>query len=169
MTKKNITTMALSMVLVLAVAGFAAAGPGYGRGACGGQGPRGLYSQLTPEKQVAVDKIVESYRPKFDEVRTSLQAKHAVLQAMINGGQADEKKITKLTQDINTLRDRMVDLNKAMRDELTKETGLEMGVGRGFGPGNGQGLNCGGPGSGPDNCPGYSQGRGQRGGGPRWQ
>lgn len=169
MTKKNITSMALSMVLVLAMAGFAAAGQGYGRGACGGQGSRGLYSQLTPEKQVAVDKIVESYRPKFVEVKTSLQAKHAVLQAMINGGQADEQKITKLTQEIGKLRDRMVDLNKAMRAELTKETGLEMGAGRGCGPRNGQGLNCGGAGYGPENCPGYSQGRGQRGGGPRWQ
>lgn len=175
MTKKNLTTMTMAMILVLAAAGFAFAGPGYGpgsgRGGCGawsGQaGPQGWYGQLTPEKQAAVEKIFESYRGKFGEVRTAMQAKRSVLQAMINGGQADEKKITKITQDINSLRDKMFDLRQALSDDLVKETGIETArLGRGYG----SAYNCAGPGYGSENCPGnsYGNGRGMRGG-HRWQ
>ena len=180
MTKKNLSTMTLAMILVLAMAGFAAAGPGYGpgngpgngRGGCGawgGQaGPQGWYGQLTPEKQAAVAKIFESYRPKFDEVRVSLQAKRNVLQAMVNGGQADEQKITKLTQDMSNLREKMFDLRQALNDDLAKETGINVAqMGRGFG--QGRNFNCAGPGYGSGDCPGYGQGRGMRGNGPRCQ
>ena len=180
MTKKNLSTTTLAMILVLAMAGFAAAGPGYGpgngRGSCGawgGQaGPQGWYGQLTQEKQAAVDKIFESYRPKFDDVRVSLQAKRNVLQAMVNGGQADEKKITSLIQDMNNLREKMFDLRQALNDDLSKETGINVAqMGRGFG--QGRSFNCAGPGYGRSDCPGYGQacgqGRGMRGNGPRWQ
>ena len=178
MTKKNLSTMTLAMILVLAMAGFAAAGPGYGqgngRGGCGvwggQQGPQGWYGQLTPEKQEAVRKIFESYRPKFNEVRTSIQAKRAVLQAMVNGGQADEQKITRLTKDISSLHGKMFGLRQAMNDELSKETGLNVAqLGRGFGPGKGRNVNCAGPGCGRNDGPGYGQGRSMRGDRPCWQ
>jgi zinc resistance-associated protein len=186
MTRKNLSITTLAMILTLAMAGLAVAGPGYGpgngRGGCGGwggqAGPQGWYGQLTQEKQAAVQNIFESYRPKFDEVRTSLRAKHNVLQAMINGGQADEQKITKLTKDISDLRDKMFDLRQAMNQDLSKETGLNVSqMGRGFGPGQGRNFNCAGPGYGRGDCPGYGQGygqgyghgRGMKGGSPRWQ
>ncbi|MDD3310751.1 Spy/CpxP family protein refolding chaperone [Pseudodesulfovibrio sp.] len=181
MTRKNVTTFALALALVMTVAGFASAGPGgqgyHGRGGCGawsggpacgngGPGLRGIYSQLTPEKKAAVDKIFESYRGKFDAVRNELETKHAVLEAMVNGGQADEKKIGKVVSDMSGLRDKMVDLRKDLRADLSKELGIELpetGFGRGC-PGFGSG-------NGPDDCPGYGpgQGRGMRGDGPRWQ
>lgn len=168
MTKKNITTVALTLALVMAVAGFALAGPGgqggqgyYGRGTCGawGGGPgngglRAVYGQLTPEKRAAVDKIFESYRGKFAEVRDAMVTKHALLEAMVNGGQADEKKIAGVVGEMTKLRDRMFTLRQGLRADLSKELGIELpaaGFGRGcpgygaadgdgFGPGMGRGM-----------------------------
>jgi len=178
MTKRNITSMALALALVMAVASFAVAGPGgrggmgmgYERGGCGayadGPGLRGLYDQLTPEKKAAVDKIFESYRTKFSEVRDAMRTKHAVLEAMVNGGQADEKKIGKIVADMGSLRDQMFELRKNMRADLSKELGIDLAQ---VGPGCG-GPGFGGNGFGPDDCPGAGQGCGRgMGDGPRWQ
>jgi len=155
MTKKTLITSALAAVMILSVAAFAFAGPGRGRGN-GCEYPNGYYSQLTAEKQEAVDAIYEKYRPKFDELRTQLLTKHSTLQAMINGGNADEKKIGKLTAGIASLRDRMIDTRDAMFSELEKETGIVNFNGRGncgYGRGSGHGM---GRGAG---CPGFGQGR----------
>jgi len=155
--KKNITIAATAAFLILAIAAMAVAGQGYGQG----QG-RGMYkngnsaiSQLTPEKQAAVDAIYEKYTPKFTELRNQMLTKHSTLQAMVNGGQADEKKIGQLTTDISDLRDKMIDLREQMGDELEKETGLVAfgrGQGRGCGGSGYQARGCGGQGRG--NCPG---------------
>jgi len=151
MTNKNITITALAAVLVMSMAAFAFAGPGYGRGNCGGNGygMNSAYSQLTPEKQAAVDKIVEKYSTKFSEIRTEMWTKHSTLQAMVNGGQADEKKIGKLTKEITDLRDKMQDTRQQMADALEKETGIVAGNGYGSCPRYGQ-----------SSCPGYGGGRG---------
>ncbi len=152
MTKKNITISALAAMLILSMAAFAYAGPGYGRGGCGGPGAtsNSAYSQLTPEKQAAVDKIVENYSEQFKELRTQMWTKHSTLQAMVNGGQADEKKIGKLTAEVTELRDKMVDLRDKMSDELVKETGITTANGFGSCPAYGQAS-----------CPGGGRGQGR--------
>lgn len=138
MTKKNITITALAAVLVMAMTAISFAGPGYGRGGCPGSGPGVGYSQLTPEKQAAVDKIVESYSKQFTELRDQMWTKHATLQAMVNGGNADEAKIGKLTSEISGLRTQMWDLRDKMSAELEAETGIA-GFARGAScPGGGQ-------------------------------
>jgi zinc resistance-associated protein len=150
MNKKNISTTVLAAALVLALASWSVAGPGYGRGGCGGSGwGANPYSELTPEKQAAVETIYAKYDGQLDELRDAMFAKHATLEAMINGGKADEKKIASLVTEMRTLRDKMHDLRTAMNDELVKETGIAPrgGFGRGFGRGNG-----------PESCPGYGQG-----------
>lgn len=166
MTRKNVTITALAAVLVLAMAAFAVAGPGYGRGnggACGGPGygPGNMYSQLTPEKQAAVEKIFDKYTVKFSELRDQMWTKRATLQAMVNGGNADEAKIGQLTADISNLRQQMWDTRDAMAAELEKETGITAGNGFGSCPAYGQ-ASC--PGYGPgDNFDrgGRGQGRGR--------
>ncbi|BDQ37453.1 zinc resistance-associated protein [Pseudodesulfovibrio nedwellii] len=164
MNKKNITITALAAVLVLSMAAMAMAGQGYGHGqrAGNGCGGNGVYSQLTPEKQVAVDKIFDKYQPKFTELRDQMWAKHATLQAMVNGGNADEQKITKLTTDMTKLRAQMRDTRDSMRAELEKETGIVAFNGRGPGQRQGRGYN--------GDC--YGQGRGDgyncNGQGPRF-
>ena len=152
MTKKNITITALAAALVLAMAAWSVAGPGYGRGGCGGPGYGGnsAYSQLSPEKQAAVDKIYEKYSAQFTELKTAMWTKHSTLQAMVNGGDADEKKIGKLTAEVTELRDQMWALQKTMGNELAKETGITTGNGYGSCPAYGQAS-----------CPG---GGGRRGG-----
>jgi zinc resistance-associated protein len=157
--KKNITTSVLAAALVLALASWSVAGPGYGRGGCGGAGGPGWgqnpYAQLSPEKQQAVQKIFEKYDAQIDDVRDAMWTKHATLQAMINGGKADEKKIGSLVTEMRTLRDTMRTLRTAMSDELVKETGI---MPRGFGRG-----------AGSEGCPGFGQGgmgQGSMGAGP---
>lgn len=154
MTQKNITITALAAVLVLSMAAWSFAGPGYGRGGCGGPGAgsNSAYSQLSPEKQAAVDKIFEKYAGQMSELRTAMWTKHSVLQAMVNGGEANEKKIGKLTSEITQLRDQMFTVRQQMSDELVKETGIT--VGRGFGA-------C--PQFGQNDCPGGGSGRGYHG------
>lgn len=151
MTKKNITITALAAVLVLAMAAWSVAGPGYGRGGCGGPGygANSVYSQLSPEKQAAVDKIYEKYNGQFTELRNEMWTKHSTLQAMVNGGDADEKKIGKLTAEITELRDKIWNVRQQMSDELVKETGITAGGGYGSCPAYGQAS-----------CPGGGQGRG---------
>lgn len=157
MSKKNITISALAAALVLSMAAFAVAGPGYGRGAngvCGapGYGPGAAYSQLTPEKQAEVKAVVDKYEPQFETVRTQIWAKRSVLQAMINGGKADEQAITKLVTDISSLRNKMRDLRASMAEELVKTTGIAA-FGSCPGPRFGQG----------DDDDGPAQGRGMYG------
>jgi len=148
MSKKNITITALAAVLVMSMAAFAVAGQGYGRGGCPGYGS-GAYNQLTPEKQAAVDKIFESYRPKFTELRNEMWTKHATLQAMVNGGEADEKKIGKLTSELTELRDTMWNMREKMAVELEKETGI-----KGFGA-RSYGRGCPGGGAYQEGCANY--------------
>jgi zinc resistance-associated protein len=158
MSKRNITISALAAALVLSMAAFAAAGPGYGRGyagACGGPGfgPAAAYSQLTPEKQAEVKAVVDKYEPQFETVRNQIWAKRSVLQAMVNGGKADEQAITKLVTDISSLRNKMRDLRASMSDELVKATGIAA-FGACPGPGYGRGFDA-------DDAP--MQGRGMYG------
>lgn len=156
MNKKNMIVTGLAAMLVLAMAAWSVAGPGYGRGygACGGPGYGSAYSQLSPEKQAAADAIYEKYSAQYNELKTEMWTKHSTLQAMVNGGDADEKKIGKLTADITELRDKMYDLRKQMGDELTEATGITAGRGYGGCPGYGQ-----------SGCPGYGGGPGPKSGG----
>ncbi|NDV18855.1 periplasmic heavy metal sensor [Pseudodesulfovibrio sp. JC047] len=168
MKKRNITITALAAVLVLSMAAVAMAGHGYGHGKRSGNGCAvyGMYNQLTPEKQAAVDTIVDKYQPKMTAMRDQIRAKHTTLQAMVNGGNADEQKITALTKDISSLRDQMRDTRDAMHAELEKETGIvafnERGRGYAgdcYGQGRGAGHGYGGHGQGGH---GYHQGQGNQ-------
>lgn len=161
MTKKNITTTVMAAALILALSSWAIAGPGSGRGGCGapgwGQNP---YAQLSPEKQAAADAIFAKYDGQIDEVRDALWAKHATMQALINGGKADEKKYATLVSEIRVLRDKMRELRASLDNELVKETGIMPRAGRfgrGFGPdcGSGYGPGCG---QGMQDGPRYGQG-----------
>lgn len=160
MNTKNLNIAAMTAVLVLTISAMAFAAPGQGRGkARGCFQQNGAYSQLTPEKRQAVDAIIDKYNVKADELRASIWVKHSVLQAMINGGDANEKKIAGLVADITKLRDQMRDNREAMRAELEKETGIVAFGGRGFRPGQGRGPGMG-NGQGPGMGPGMGRGMG---------
>ncbi|ADU63807.1 MAG: periplasmic heavy metal sensor [Pseudodesulfovibrio sp.] len=161
MTKKNITTTVMAAALILALSSWAIAGPGSGRGGCGGQGwGQTPYAQLSPEKQAAAEAIVAKYDGQIDEARDALWTKHATMQALINGGKADEKKLGALVSEIRVLRDKMGELRASMNDELVKETGIMPRAGRcgrSFGPDCGSGYGCG---QGMQDGPRYGQGFG---------
>ncbi|WP_319469159.1 Spy/CpxP family protein refolding chaperone [uncultured Pseudodesulfovibrio sp.] len=168
-TKKNMMIVPLSALLILALSSFAFAyGQGKGRG-CNGDGPgmRAGYSQLTPEKRAAVDAIFAKHRGEMTELRNAMLTKHTVLEAMVNDGNSNEKKIGKIVNEMSELRVKMQELRDKTFSEIEKETGLVMG--RGFGGGQcggfGPGGQCGfgaGPrgGAGYGDCPGLGNGRG---------
>lgn len=146
--KKNITITALAAVLVMSMSAFAFAGPGYGKGYGRGNcdGYRANYSQLTPEKQKAADAIIDKYSGQLTELRNQMITKHSVLEAMINDGDSNEKKIGKLVTDMSEIKDKMWDVRKQMTAELEEATGLVMSRGNGC-----QRANSG--------CPGFGKGR----------
>lgn len=155
MTKKNISIAALAAVLVMSMAAFAVAGSGYGRGFGGGCGGPGYgqakgFAQLTPEKQAEVQAVYDKFAPQFDKLREQMWTKRSTLQAMVNGGKADEKAIGGLVSDISKLRTQMWDLRKGMSDELVKVTGITDFGGFGTCPRYGQ-----------NDCPGYGDGQGR--------
>jgi len=153
MKKRNITITTLAAFLVLAMAAWSFAGPGYGRGGgrgCGGPGygANNAYSQLTPEKQAAVESIFKKYDGQFTELRNKMLTKHSMLQAMVNGGDANEKKIGQLTADIGNLQTQMLDLRESMGKDIEKETGIAAAAGYASCPRYGQTSFSGGRGRG---------------------
>lgn len=185
MTKRTMYTSTLVAVLVLTLGAWSYAdsgwghgygmmdGSGYGyhmgngnarnQGGCYGNGPgnRGLYSQLTPEKQAAAEKVFETYGEKFSTLRDKMQVKRLTLESLVNSGKADEAKIEKLVGDISKLRDEIIGAREQMGKDLEKATGIAMAQNQSnFGPGN-----CPGYGSGNGNNmmgPGYGMGPGGR-------
>ncbi|WP_018123793.1 periplasmic heavy metal sensor [Desulfovibrio oxyclinae] len=147
MTKKTLI-FSIVAIAMFSMAAMAYAGPGYGRGGgCGGPGMgsghgyghgNGFYSQLTPEKQAAVDGIFEKYRAKQIELRDKARAAHIKLEAFANSGNPDEKRIDALVADLTDIREQMWDNRAAMSKEIEAETGLRFdGRGR-----RGGGFNC---------------------------
>lgn len=143
MTRKTLI-FSIVAIAMLSMAAMAYAGPGYGRGGCGGPGGagyghgNGFYSQLTPEKQAAVDGIFEKYRAKQIELRDKSRAAHIKLEAFANSGNPDEKRIDALVAELTDIREQMRDNRAAMAEEIEAETGLRFdGRGR-----RGGGYNC---------------------------
>ena len=160
-TTKKMMIVPLSALLILALSSFAFAyGQGKGRGCNGnGQGMRAAYSQLTPEKRAAVDAIFAKHRGEMVELRNAMLTKRTVLEAMVNDGNSNEKKIGKVVNEISELRVKMQELRDKTFSEVEKETGLVMN--RGFGPGGQCGFGAGPQGgAGRGDCPGFGSGRG---------
>ena len=126
-----------------------------------GKGNRGRnVDTLTPEKQAAVEKIVDKHHVKLVELREQIWAKQTELQALSRSGKAERTDIQSLIADISKLRTSMNAERDAMRSEIEKETGITA-YGRGFHRGGFGGGMGGGMGEG---CPGGS-GYGPHGGG----
>ncbi len=126
-----------------------------------GKGIRGRNAEnLTPEKQAAVEKIVDKHHVKLVELREQIWAKQTELQALSRSGKAERSDIQSLIADISKLRSAMNAERDTMRAEIEKETGIKA-FGRGYhGGGMGGGM------GGGEGCPGSgSGGYGQHGGG----
>lgn len=157
--KKNITTTVLAAAMILAVSAMAVAGPNYGQGRGNGAG-RGVSCQITPEKWAEVDAVTAKYADQFEALRTQMWAKHSVLQAMINKGDANEKKIGTLVGEITELRDKMRDLRETVSKEVVEKTGVQLADGRGCGRGQNRGMGQG-RGMNQNQCQGQGYGMGQ--------
>jgi len=155
--KKRILTTVTVLALV-SLSAFAIAAPR------GGRGPAGAGTTLTPEKQAAVEKIVDKHHVKLVELREQIWAKHTELQALSQSGKAEKSDIQSLITDISKLRTAMNAERDAMRAEIEKETGIKS-YGRGYhrgGYGMGEGCGFGGGDCGPG--AGGGKGFGPRGG-----
>lgn len=168
MTKKNILILSIAVTALLAMSAMAYAGPGYGRGGCGGSGMNNeLYSQLTPEKQDQVNKIFEKYHTKQLVLRDKMEANEIKLEAIANSGKVDEDRIDELVTEKSKLRTQMWENRQAMAKEIEAETGLRFtgcaGRGSGYYFGNGgdmgSGMGYGRHGRGHGMGPGHGMGR----------
>jgi len=129
---------------------------------------RNVEPTLTPEKQAAVEKIVDKHHVKLVELREQIWAKQTELQALSRSGKAERNDIQSLISDISKLRTTMNAERDAMRAEIEKETGITS-FGRGYhrggyGMGYGGGAGGGCPGITSGDCPGAGGGYGPRGG-----
>lgn len=150
MTRKTLI-FSIVAIAMLSMAAMAYAGPGYGRGGCGGPGMgygqgyghgyghgNGYYSQLTPEKQAAVDGIFDKYRAKQIALRDKARSTHIKLEALASSGNPDEKRIDELVAELTKVREQMWNNRAAMSKEIEAETGMRFdGRGR-----YGSGFNC---------------------------
>lgn len=124
-----------------------------------GNRARNYEPTLTPEKQAAVEKIVDQHHVKLVELREQIWAKQTELQALSRSGKAERSDIQSLIGDISKLRTTMNTERDAMRTEIEKETGIKA-FGRGFHRGGGYGGGAGmGYGAG-EGCPGIGGGSG---------
>lgn len=150
MTKKTLI-ISVAMAALLSMAAMAYAGPGYGRGGCGGPGygyGNAPVDQLTPEKQAAVDKIMEKFQQKQLQLRDKASAAHIKLEALSNSGNVDEGRIDSLVAELSKIRTQMWENRTAMAKEIEAETGIQFQGRRG-------------PGYGPGYCAGYGNGGGR--------
>ncbi|MES9996588.1 periplasmic heavy metal sensor [Desulfovibrio aminophilus] len=156
--------LALSMVLGLAAASYAFGGYGHGMyGGGPGYGMMDEYTQLTPEKRAAVDKLFAEHRKAVQPLRDELFVKQAELDAVERQQSPDLNAVRTLAKDITTLRGKLFDQGEAFRAKVEKETGIEMGPGRGYGMGYGRGS-----GMGYGHGYGHGYGMGAGGGCGRW-
>lgn len=147
--------LSLALAGVFAAGGLALAGPN-GPGMGGGFGA--FYNQLTPEKRQAVDAIFSRHEQTLFDLRQQLWARNTELSALMDSGQADEKAVRALTTQIVDLRTRQNAELKALREEISRETGLTL-------PGRGPGASC--FDDGPGGASGQERGQGRgRGKGP---
>lgn len=139
MRTNRATIMMAAFLAVILVAGAAlAAGPKAQR-----TGPADPYTRLTPEKQAAAEKIFDKHKDKLADLREAMWAKQTELNALVQSGKAEKKDIQDLVAEIAKLhKDQRTERN-ALRDELTKETGIKA-YGHGRGECGGMG-GCGGP------------------------
>jgi len=111
-TNRNAITILLTLVLVTAFAGFAAA-QGYGM--------MGHMGAITPEKQATMQKLHEEYYTATADLQKQLFAKNAELDAQLYGDKTDDAKVEALTAEINALNAKIfterIKLNKAMAKE----------------------------------------------------
>lgn len=136
MKKRFITAVAL--VALVSMSAFAFAAPRGGRGPVGDP-----YAALTPEKQAAVNKILDKHHLKLQELREQIWAKHTELQALSQSGKAERADIQSLVSDISKLRTAMNTERDALRADLEKETGVKA-FGHGYHRGGYGGGDCGG-------------------------
>ncbi len=180
MNKNKSIMVALIIVTLLSLTSLAMAGQGHGHygnsqggcmaaGSCGGgMGYNAAQiNQLTPEKQEAYRKIMDSYRAKVEPLRESMWEKRMELRALAPNPNTQPAEIKALVKEIGALHVQMKTERDNLRNGLEKAIGLKLGRGmdgmhhgmRGGHRGmqNGQGMMRGGMMNGTNpNCP-YAQ------------
>ncbi|MDY7002161.1 MAG: periplasmic heavy metal sensor [Thermodesulfobacteriota bacterium] len=174
MTRKNTILIAAAALTICMISAFAYAGQGRGQGPGqnigqsqkanigpgqrhGGQGfgpCQAVYKDLTPEKRAVVDNLRKEHQKKVFGLRQDVQAKQAMLDALLLDPKTDEAKINKTTKELNQAQAKMLEERVAHKLKMAKETGVRMPMGHGFNAGRGHG---------PKHSPKHSCGSG-----PRW-
>ena len=94
------------------------------------------YQNLTPEKQAAVNKLIQEHVAEVTPLKTQLQAKHLELRALSGNPNVQPEQISKLAAEVADLSSKLRASGLAFRDKLAAETGIDaLPYGGGFGRG----------------------------------
>ena len=124
------------------------------------------YQSLTPEKQAAVDKLIQEHVAEVTPLRTQLLAKRLELDALSGNPNVQPEQVSKLAAEVADLSSKLRASGLAFRDKLSAETGIDAlpyGGGYGWDGRGGRACGFGGQGRGCD-FGGYGCGYGWNGG-----
>lgn len=150
MRRYTLTTLALMAFFLLSSAAMAqqpqhgSHQPGQGQGDAQqmGAGPDepGLFG-MTEEKQAAVAKLRAEYRQAVMHLRLQLKAKQAELDVLLAAPQADQGKISTVTNEITALHGKILAAQNDFRRKVFEETGHLVGGGMDH-DAKGHGMSC---------------------------
>lgn len=102
------------------------------------------YQSLTPEKQAAVDKLIQEHVAEVTPLRTQLQAKRLELDALSGNPNVQPEQVSKLAAEVADLSSKLRASGLAFRDKLSAETGIDaLPYGGGYGWDGRGGRACG--------------------------
>lgn len=112
---KSLVMFGIAAIFAAGFAFGAQAEPGYyGCGGCWGQ------PALTAEQQMQAKKIFDESYEKTRNIRQTLGAKRAELDALLSGQDPDKSKIEDLSREIGELRGKMISERVEVRSKLAK-------------------------------------------------
>ncbi len=131
-TQKTLFIAAL-MVTCLALAGLAEArGNGTGMRQPHGNMNAPMFSQLSPEKQKAVDSIMDKHQQTMRTLHNDFWVKRTELDALVRSGLATKQDIKTLVNAMAKLRLQMQEERDSLHEKLEKATGLQLPRPRGM-------------------------------------
>lgn len=145
-TRTLLAGLAVTTLILGSASAALARGHYYGgnyNGYCGNNGGYNCYnnngagySDLTPEKQATVEKLIQQHVDKLEPLRQKMDAKLMELEALSNNANAKPEAITKLAEEVADLRAQMRKAGQDLRNTMENETGIQGNM-RGNGSGRG--------------------------------
>lgn len=132
----KIRTLMTALAAAFFVAGVSSAALAHGHHGGRDGSPCGCgYASLAPEKQAAVEKLMQKHEADTAPLREELQAKRLELSALSRNPDTKPEVISKLAQETAKLTSQLRAARSALRSQMAQETGIGIPEGRNGGRG----------------------------------